>query len=115
MSRKALRVPRSTFGTSPCTIQRTGIVIGIHRELRMSAARALRNIEQLNGDLNAVVHVVQSLDHNDKAAAGSGITPILSGMPVLVKDSIEVAKMPTVCGLAVRQGHVAPVCTQKLS
>lgn len=100
------------------------------RRLHSRATDALRRIQQLNGEINAVVHSIErgtqtrlhktdhDKDRKDSNATDHGIPPIggvgntardaFDGIPILVKDSIHVQGMPTVCGDAARKSHVAP-------
>ena len=66
-------------------------------------AAALRSVEMLNEKLNAVVYT------SEKPAEPAIKGGLLEGVPILVKDSIDVANMPTVCGLATRKADMATV------
>src|SRR5262245_26837587 len=62
-----------------------------------AVAEALRRIERLDGDLNAVValraeQALAEADEMDRRGPGSGR---LAGVPVLVKDLEDVAGLPT--------------------
>jgi amidase len=75
------------------------------RLLHANAANALRKIQNLNGQLNAVVHVIEPSP--SMAGVGEASGGMLHGVPILVKDSIDVQDMPTVCGLESRRDKVA--------
>ena len=75
------------------------------RRLHTSVASALSRIKAVNGDLNAVVHAIDPPSSSTDAGVDVGPgSPLLASLPILVKDSIDVAGMPTVCGLPGRQG-----------
>eukprot|EP00802_Teleaulax_amphioxeia_P015519 Tamp_15610.p1 GENE.Tamp_15610~~Tamp_15610.p1 ORF type:complete len:467 (-),score=74.27 Tamp_15610:89-1489(-) len=75
------------------------------RRLHTSVASALSRIKAVNGDLNAVVHAIDPPSSSTAAGVEVGPgSPLLASLPILVKDSIDVAGMPTVCGLPGRQG-----------
>ena len=100
------------------------------RRLHSRATDALRRIQQLNRELNAVVHTIENSaqtrlhktdhdsDQKESNATDHGISTsggvrnaahdAFDGIPILVKDSIHVQGMPTVCGDAARKSHVAP-------
>ena len=73
------------------------------RLLHAGVERALRRIQAVNGDLNAVVHAIESLPSSSAADGTERSRAVLGGVPVLVKDSIDVLGMPTVCGLEDRK------------
>lgn len=98
---------RTPFDPAEATIP------GIHRALRsreISAAelvdtclKRIRALDQKGPRLNAIVnvngHAVRQAAALDKAFAGSGkLQGPLHGVPVLVKDNIETADMPTTFG-----------------
>ena len=71
----------------------------------------LDRIAQLDHDLNAFIHVAQDTARysaarlDDELAGGRDRGP-LHGIPVAIKDIIDVAGMPTTCGTGDRQGQV---------
>jgi aspartyl-tRNA(Asn)/glutamyl-tRNA(Gln) amidotransferase subunit A len=82
----------------------------------------LSKIQQLNPTLNAFITVtaddaLQQARHADKEiAAGRRIGP-LHGIPISLKDLIDLKGVPTTAGSLVRKGHVAgadAVVTQRL-
>ena len=80
------------------------LTIGGRRLLHAGVASALRRIQTVNGDLNAVVHKIEPLLSSSAADGTERSRTVLGGVPVLVKDSIDVLGMPTVCGLEERKG-----------
>jgi aspartyl-tRNA(Asn)/glutamyl-tRNA(Gln) amidotransferase subunit A len=86
------------------------------RSRKVSAAdlveHCLRRIEQDNGSLNAFIHVMAEEARREAAvadrdiAAGRDRGP-LHGVPVALKDLIDVAGVPTTAASRVREGHIA--------
>jgi aspartyl-tRNA(Asn)/glutamyl-tRNA(Gln) amidotransferase subunit A len=86
------------------------------RARKVSAAdlveHCLRRIEQDNGSLNAFIRVMADEARRDAAvadralAAGDDRGP-LHGVPIAIKDLIDVAGVPTTAASRVRDGHVA--------
>ncbi|MGY1617926.1 amidase [Geodermatophilus sp. SYSU D00691] len=62
----------------------------------------LARIEALDDDLGAVLHVnedaVAEAEESDRVRAGSGPRSPLEGIPVLLKDNIDTADLPTTAG-----------------
>jgi len=64
----------------------------------------LRQIDSMNPKINAFVSV---LAEEARAAAANPVPGPLSGIPVTIKDSFDVAGLPTLSGSRLRRGHVA--------
>jgi amidase len=75
----------------------------------------LKRVEQVNESLNAIVfsdaeRAMKSAEDAD-AKIRSGVdwnAEPLCGMPITIKDCLDVAKMPTVCGLPAFEKRIAP-------
>src|SRR5690349_17798071 len=73
----------------------------------------LARLDAVNPHLNAVVARRDDAARREAAAcdarrrAGAPPRP-LDGVPITVKDSLDVAGLPTTAGLPSRAGHVAP-------
>ena len=72
----------------------------------------LRRIEQDNGTLNAFIRVMSEEARADAAAADRELASgrdrgPLHGVPVAIKDLVDVAGIPTTAASRVREGHVA--------
>ena len=72
----------------------------------------LRRIEQDNGTLNAFIRIMGEEARADAAAADRELASgrdrgPLHGVPVAIKDLVDVAGIPTTAASRVREGHVA--------
>jgi amidase len=73
----------------------------------------LHRIEQLDGRINSIVVRDFERARNDARVAdeqrAGGIDTSLLGLPVTVKESIDLAGLPSTAGVPERRGHAAPV------
>jgi Asp-tRNA(Asn)/Glu-tRNA(Gln) amidotransferase A subunit family amidase len=72
----------------------------------------LRRVETQNPRLNAFVRVLAEQAHESAKRSESAVMRgetlgLLHGVPVTVKDSFDMAGLPTYCGSKFRMGHVA--------
>jgi aspartyl-tRNA(Asn)/glutamyl-tRNA(Gln) amidotransferase subunit A len=72
----------------------------------------LQRIEELQPRLNAFIHVMSDEARRDAAAADRELTAgrdrgPLHGVPIAIKDLIDIAGVPTTAASRVREGHVA--------
>ena len=72
----------------------------------------LRRIESQNGQLNAFIHVAadearRQAANADRELAGGRDRGPLHGVPVSIKDIIDIRGLPTTAASRVREGHVA--------
>jgi amidase len=97
-----------------CSASATELVAALRR--RRLGSRELLDayldrVDRLNPPLNAVVTLdaerarAEAAAADEAAARGESLGP-LHGLPVTVKDSIETAGLPTVCGAPELAGHV---------
>ncbi len=72
----------------------------------------LAQIAKMNPQLNAFVVVLEEQARAEARRAEAAMTPgnalgLLHGVPVTIKDSFDVAGLPTLCGSRLRAGHRA--------
>ena len=98
--------------------QGAGELAGMIRQGETSSAEVveahLDRIDQVNGKLNAIVHVMADEARAGAAAAdaalaaGEDLGP-LGGVPFTIKENIDVAGLPTTHGLVALKDAIAPV------
>ncbi len=72
----------------------------------------LSRIKKINPDVNAIIHIDEEKAITDaelidkKITNGEKLSP-LAGLPVIVKDNINVLDMPTTCGSKMLANHVS--------
>lgn len=71
----------------------------------------LRRVEEVNGDLNAIVRMIdearEQADAADAALLRGDVAGPLHGVPFTVKENIDVAGYPTTSGVPALQGAIA--------
>jgi aspartyl-tRNA(Asn)/glutamyl-tRNA(Gln) amidotransferase subunit A len=102
----------------PQLLHRTGIaaLAAAYGRGELSARQAtefyLARIDAMDGRLNAYLHVtahaaLAAADESDARRAGGTTIGPLDGVPIAIKDNIDVAGVPTTAGIAARRGRLA--------